>query len=206
MPKEKVKPTFDLELELKNKGYSYVIGVDEAGRGSLISDVVAAGVVIPEGFDTSEINDSKKLSSKKRDLLYNKITNECFWSCAFVGPETIDEINIREATKLAMARAIEDLGKRLYPVYALIDGNFVPELTFIPSRAVVGGDKLSVSIAAASIIAKVERDRYILSLHEKYPIYGWDKNKGYGTKAHRDALKLYGPTKYHRQSFGGVLT
>lgn len=204
MPKEKIKPTYELELELKNKGYEYIIGIDESGRGPLMGPVVAAGVIIPEGFDTLEIDDSKKLSEKKRNYLYTKITEECDWACEFVSSKTIDEINIREATKLAMAKVLQRFDE-FYPKFALIDGNFLPQYRFTPMQAVIGGDSISLSIAAASIIAKVERDRYILELHTQYPIYGWDKNKGYGTKEHREAIKLYGPTVYHRTSFNGVL-
>ncbi len=195
------KPTLDLELELKNKGYQYIIGVDEAGRGPLMGPVVAAAVNIPDGFDFSGINDSKKLSSKKRGLLYNTITEECDCSYYWIDNHTIDAINILEATKMAMRYAILAITKA---DYALIDGNFVPESTKIDAQAVIGGDRKSVSIAAASIVAKVMRDGMIEYYHNQYPIYGFNKHKGYGTKFHKKMIALYGPCPYHRRSFRGV--
>jgi ribonuclease HII len=195
------KPTFELELAVKNVGYRYVIGVDEAGRGPLAGPVVAAAVYIPGGFDTSGINDSKKLSSKNRELFYNRIVESCRYSIIQVGEDLIDSINIREATKLAMRQAINDLS---FAEFALIDGNFVPEFIHVPSKPVINGDNLSISIAAASILAKVHRDRIMEALHAQYPIYNWKQNKGYGTQEHRDAIKLYGPCRFHRKTFGGV--
>jgi len=194
-------PTYNLELELRNKGYKYIIGIDEAGRGPLAGPVVAAAVNIPDGFDTSEINDSKKLSSKKRELLYNNIIEECDYAIAEVDEKMIDSINILNATKLAMRQVVYDMPKA---DFVLVDGNFVPELIDVSARSVINGDNISVSIAAASIIAKVHRDDQMLELHERYPIYGFDKHKGYGTKYHRDAIKLYGPSFCHRQTFRGV--
>jgi len=197
----KSKPTYDIELDLRNQGYKHIIGIDEAGRGPLMGPVVAAGVCISDGFDTSEINDSKKLSAKKREYLYGKITNECDWEVGQVDEKLIDEINIFQATKLAMRQVIY----KMYEAdFVLIDGNFLPENIDIPEKCVIGGDNLSVSIAAASIIAKVTRDRMIMSCHKEYPIYGWDRNKGYGTREHKEAIKLYGPSIYHRKTFGGV--
>lgn len=195
------KPTYDIELDLKNQGYKYIIGIDESGRGPLMSSVVAAGVYIPDGFDTSGINDSKKLSSKKRELFYNKIIEECDYAISEVDEKIIDEINILEATKLAMRNVIYKMNKA---DIAIIDGNFVPSNIDIPAKPIIGGDRLSVSVAAASILAKTYRDRKILELHKQYPIYGWDKNKGYGTKEHKEAIKLYGPSVYHRKNFSGV--
>jgi ribonuclease HII len=200
----KNKPTYDLELDLRNQGYKYIIGIDEAGRGPLMGSVVAAGVYILDGFDTSEINDSKKLSAKKREYLYNKITAVtagCHWAVSQVDQKMIDEINILEATKLAMRNVVYLMNEA---DIALIDGNFVPPNIDIPARAIIGGDNLSVSIAAASIIAKVTRDEMIMGMHKEYPIYSWDKNKGYGTKEHREAIALYGPCIYHRKTFSGV--
>lgn len=198
---KKAKPTFALELQLKNEGYQCIVGVDEAGRGPLSGPVVAAAVYIPDGFDTSDINDSKKLSSKKRELLYNKIREECIWAISQVDEKLIDQINIREATKLAMRNAVYKLDKA---DFALIDGNFIPEFLYIPAQAVVGGDGLSLSIAAASIVAKVRRDHLMEALHARYPVYNWKQNKGYGTEEHRKAIELYGPSPYHRKSFAGV--
>ena len=197
----KNKPTYDIELDLKNQGYKHIIGIDEAGRGPLMGSVVAAGVCITDGFDTSEINDSKKLSAKKREYLYDKITNECYYTVVEVNEKTIDEFNIREATKLAMRNVIYTMQDA---DIAIIDGNFLPENIDIPARCIIKGDSLSVSIAAASIVAKVIRDRMVMNCHKEYPIYGWDRNKGYGTQEHRDAIALYGPTIYHRKTFGGV--
>ena len=197
----KNRPTYDIELQLKNEGYKYIIGIDEAGRGPLMGPVVAAGVYIPEGFDTSEINDSKKLSAKKREYLYDKITAECDWATGQVNEKLIDIMNIAQATKLAMRQAIYQMNKA---DFVLIDGNFLPENLDIPERCIISGDRLSVSIAAASIVAKVTRDEMIMEMHKEYPIYNWQKNKGYGTKEHREAIKLYGPSIYHRKTFGRV--
>lgn len=194
-------PTYDLELELKNKGYKYIIGVDEVGRGPLAGPVVAAAVWIPDGFDTTGIKDSKKLSSKKRELFYNKITEECKYAIAEVDNNIIDADNIRESTKFAMRNCINDMQGA---DFALVDGNFIPEFIDIPARYVIKGDSKSVSIAAASIVAKVYRDRILDALHVMYPVYNWKQNKGYGTEEHRDAIKLYGVTPYHRKTFGGV--
>lgn len=197
----KQPPTNDLELELKNKGYKFIVGVDEVGRGPLCGPVVAAAVCIPDGFDTFGIRDSKQLSSKKRSYLYDKIRYECYSSITQVDAQLIDVINIREATKLAMRNAIDGVQQA---DFALIDGDFVPDLISIPARAIVGGDRKSVSIAAASIIAKVWRDEELRAMHCMYPMYNWLHNKGYGTQEHRDAIALNGITDYHRKTFGGV--
>ena len=197
----KTEPTYNLELELKNKGYQYIIGIDEVGRGPLAGPVVAASVHIPEGFDTTGIKDSKKLSSKQREMFYNKITQICDYTISEVDNNIIDAINIREATKLAMRKCIYEMEEA---DFALIDGDFVPEFIDIPAKAVVKGDNISVSIAAASIVAKVHRDRILEALHVLYPVYNFKQNKGYGTQEHRDAIKLYGVTKYHRKTFSGV--
>lgn len=192
----------DLELYYRNKGYEYVIGVDEAGRGPLLGPVFAAAVVIPEGLDTSDFKDSKKLSPKKREKIAAKIKENCLYSVSSVDAQLIDEINIREATKLAMRQAINNLG--LMNAVAIIDGNFVPELTYCPCECIVNGDNISYSIAAASIVAKVHRDEWVMRFHEKYPIYEVNKSKGYGTKRHRELIQLYGPSVEHRKSFRGV--
>lgn len=195
------RPTYNIEYKLRNEGYKYIIGIDEAGRGPLMGPVMAAGVHIVDGFDTSEIRDSKKLSARKRDALYNRIMIECGVYICAIDAEIIDEINIREATKLAMRSIIYQMDEA---DYALIDGDFIPRNIDIPAKAVIGGDNLSISIAAASIIAKVSRDMVVMEMHKEYPIYGWDRNKGYGTKEHREAIKLYGPCIYHRKTFGRV--
>lgn len=197
----KVLPTYNLELELKNKGYQYIIGIDEVGRGPLAGPVVAAAVYIPDGFDTSGIKDSKKLSSKMRELFYNKITDVCDYTISEVDNNMIDLINIREATKLAMQKCIYKMDKA---DFALIDGNFIPELIDIPAQPIINGDNLSVSIAAASIIAKVHRDRLMDFYHYKWPAYGFNTNKGYGTKHHRKIIEMIGPCSIHRKSFHRV--
>lgn len=197
----KKEPTYNLELDLKNRGYQYIIGIDEAGRGPLAGPVVAAAVYLPDGFDFSGINDSKKLSSKKRELFYNKIIKECPYAISEVDEKLIDEINIRESTKLAMRNVVYNMPEA---DFALVDGNFVPEFIDIPAQPVIGGDGLSVSIAAASIIAKVWRDKIMDSYHMRWPAYGFGKNKGYGTQHHRDVIKMIGPCSIHRKSFHGV--
>jgi len=196
------KPTYDLEYKLKNERYKCIIGIDEAGRGGLLGPVVAAGVIISNGFDTSDINDSKKLSAKKREYLYGKITSACTYSVHAISAEIIDQVNILEATKMAMKLVVADVRNEVD--FVLVDGNFLIPNINIDQKAVVNGDNISVSIAAASIIAKVTRDRMMLDLHKLYPIYGLDKHKGYGTKFHRDAIKLYGPCEYHRKTYKGV--
>jgi ribonuclease HII len=194
-------PTLNIENELKSKGYIHIIGVDEAGRGPLAGPVVAAAVHLPEGFDTEGINDSKKLSSKKRELFYNKIIGACTYSIHAVSNEIIDEINIREATRMAMRMCVNDMISDHNADFALVDGNFVPDFIFVPAQPVIAGDALSLSIAAASILAKVWRDRELDAMHTIYPVYNWKKNRGYGTQEHRDAIKLYGQCSYHRKSF-----
>jgi ribonuclease HII len=197
----KTKPTYKLELELKNNGYQCIIGVDEAGRGPLAGPVVAAAVCIPENFNTSGINDSKKLSSKKRELFYNNITESCTYAIAEINEKLIDEINIREATKLVMRKVIYNMSKA---DFVLVDGDFVPEFIDIPAKPVIGGDSLSVSIAAASILAKVYRDRLMDLYHTKWAAYGFNTNRGYGTQYHREVIKMIGPCPIHRKSFRGV--
>lgn len=198
----KTKPTLEFELSLKKQGYKYIIGVDEAGRGPLAGPVVAAAVYIPDGFNVEGINDSKKLSSKKRELFYNKIVTECEYSVAFVDERIIESINIREATKLAMQRAINYFNDKAD--FAIVDGNFIPDMISIPARPIIDGDALSFSIAAASIVAKFTRDAHMEALDYIYPIYGFAKHKGYGTKDHLEAIRTYGPSYAHRKTFGGV--
>ncbi|MCR5457006.1 MAG: ribonuclease HII [Clostridiales bacterium] len=190
--------TFDFEIEQHSKGYVNVCGVDEAGRGPLAGNVVAGAVIIPEGVSVEGINDSKKLSEKKRDELYEYITSNMIWSVAWATPSEIDELNILNATMLAMKRAIEKLSTKAD--FALIDGNCSRGFS-IPTKTVIGGDAKSPSIAAASIIAKVTRDRQCLELDEKYPEYGFKKHKGYPTKEHMDAVRKLGPCPEHRLSF-----
>lgn len=181
------------------KGYNLVCGVDEAGRGPLAGPVCAAAVVLPKGLILEGVNDSKKLTEKKRETLFDVITEQALdWSVAFATVEEIEEINILNAAMLAMKRAVEGLKN---PVdFAIIDGNRKPPLE-IDCEAVVKGDAKSMSVAAASILAKVSRDRILHQYAVDYPQYGFEKHKGYGTKVHVEALKKYGPCEVHRPSF-----
>ena len=187
------------ENEAKSKGYNIICGVDEAGRGPLAGPVVAAAVVLPEGHIIEGVNDSKKLSEKKRDMLYDKIIDECV--CYAVGTASekeIDEINILQATFLAMKRAVD--GLEIKPDIALVDGNRVPPLD-CDVETIVKGDGKSASIAAASIIAKVSRDRYMLELAKQYPQYEFERHKGYPTKLHYEKIYEHGISDVHRKSF-----
>lgn len=182
------------------KGYDIVCGVDEAGRGPLAGPVFAAAVILPKDHIIEGVNDSKKLSEKKRDLLYDKIIDECLcYSVGTASEKEIDEINILQATFLAMRRAVESL--EIKPQLALVDGNRVPPLNGIDVETVVKGDAKSASIAAASIIAKVSRDRFMLKMAEKYPEYHFEKHKGYGTKLHYEMIEEHGICDIHRKSF-----
>lgn len=187
------------EAELSDVGYKAICGVDEAGRGPLCGPVAAAACILPCGLAIDGLNDSKKLSEKKREILYDIITKEAVaWCVATASVEEINEYNILEATLLAMRRAISGLG--VPADFALIDGNICRDFP-IPARSVVHGDALSPSIAAASILAKVTRDRLCVELDRQYPGYGIAIHKGYGTKAHMDALRTLGPTPIHRKQF-----
>ncbi len=190
-------------LEYENfalsKGYKIICGVDEAGRGPLAGPVYAAAVILPEGHVIEGVNDSKKISEKKRDMLYDKIVDECVcWSVGVASVSEIDEINILQATFLAMRRAVD--GLKIKPDIALIDGNARPGLD-IDEMTVVKGDAKSASIAAASILAKVSRDRYMLEMAKQYPQYQFEKHKGYGTKLHYEMLREYGISPIHRKTF-----
>lgn len=188
------------ENDALSKGYDVVCGVDEAGRGPLAGPVVAAAVILPKGHIIEGVNDSKKLSEKKRDLLYDKIIEECIsYSVGTASEKEIDEINILQATFLAMKRAVD--GLEIKPQLALVDGNQVPPLNDVDVETVVKGDAKSASIAAASIIAKVTRDRYMIEMAEKYPQYHFEKHKGYGTKLHYEMIDEYGICDIHRKSF-----
>jgi ribonuclease HII len=187
------------ENEARNKGFNYICGVDEAGRGPLAGPVCAAAVILPEGKIIEGVNDSKKLSEKKREQLFDVIKTECLsYYIAFATVEEIEKLNILNATMLAMKRAVE--GLNIKADYAMIDGNRTPPLE-IPCECIVKGDANSASIAAASILAKVSRDRLCYEYAEKYPQYGFEKHKGYGTKLHTEAIKEYGPCEIHRLSF-----
>ena len=190
-----------LEFEQKaiSKGYKHICGVDEAGRGPLAGPVCAAAVILPENTIIEGVNDSKKLSEKKREALFEVIkANAVSYSIAYSSVEEIESMNILNATMLAMKRAVEGLDVKAD--YAMIDGNRLPDLA-IDSEFIIKGDAKSVSIACASILAKVSRDRLLYKYAEEYPEYGFDKHKGYGTKAHTQAIKEYGPCPYHRMSF-----
>ena len=187
------------EKEAISKGYKAVCGVDEAGRGPLAGPVCAAAVILPENTIIEGVNDSKKLSEKKREALFDVIKEQVLsYSIAFASVEEIEEVNILNATMLAMKRAVEGLDVKAD--YAMIDGNRLPDLS-IDSEFIVKGDAKSMSIACASILAKVSRDRLLYEYAEEYPEYLFDKHKGYGTKAHVEAIKKYGPCPYHRLSF-----
>lgn len=182
-----------------NNGYSAVCGVDEAGRGPLAGPVCAAAVILPENTIIEGVNDSKKLSEKKREQLYEVIKNTALsYSVSYATVEEIEELNILNATVLAMRRAVE--GLKIIPDYVMIDGNRAPKLE-TACETIVKGDAKSMSIACASILAKVTRDRLLYEYAKEYPQYGFDKHKGYGTKLHIEMLRKYGPCPYHRKSF-----
>jgi ribonuclease HII len=184
-------------------GVPHVAGVDEVGRGPLAGPVVAAAVILPEGCWIDGVDDSKKLTAEKRAALYERIVGSCVcWGVGAASPGEIDRINIRRATALAMQRAIRRLS--CPPGHLLVDGLAVPELGLDGQTAIVDGDAKVHCIAAASILAKVTRDRLMERLAVRYPLYGWDRNKGYGTPEHLEALDRHGPTRHHRQSFQPV--
>ena len=197
-------PDFFIEEELIQKGYKYIAGIDEAGRGPLAGPVVAAAVILPRDYNSDILNDSKKISPKVREKLYEELTDplsKVAWGYSVISPEIIDEINILNATHRAMSESVLNLETE--PSFAIIDGNPVKGFPY-PYQAVVKGDEKCLSIAAASIIAKVERDRLMLKYAEKYPEYGFERHKGYGTKLHLNALKEFGASPIHRQSFAPV--
>ncbi len=197
--KKRQESLWEIENGLKEKGYSYIAGVDEAGRGPLAGPVYAAAVILPEGAELSGINDSKKLTPKKREELFEEITRIAVSYAIFsVDEKEIDEINILNATHKAMNGAVANLTQK--PDYVIIDGNSIKGME-IAHETVVKGDAKSISIAAASILAKVARDRYIDKMGEVYPEYGFEKHKGYGTKAHTDAILKYGVCPIHRRTF-----
>lgn len=190
---------YTLEETYRQKGYSAICGVDEAGRGPLCGPVVAAAVILPLGLQLEGLNDSKKLSEKKRELLYEQICRSASaYAIAESSVEEINATNILEATLSAMRRAIAALS--LPADFAFIDGNIARDFS-IPAQAVIHGDAISPSIAAASILAKVTRDRLCMELDRAYPQYGIAKHKGYGTKEHMNALRMYGPSPIHRTKF-----
>lgn len=191
--------TYEYENLYRSQGFAAVCGVDEAGRGPLAGPVFAAAVILPDGLENIGFNDSKKLTEKKRDALFDIITEKAVaWCVASADEKEIDELNILNATFLAMKRAVDGLAVR--PDLALIDGNRRPG-TGIREETIVKGDAKSISIAAASILAKVSRDRYMLELDKKYPEYCFAKHKGYPTALHYEMIKKYGVSPVHRLSF-----
>lgn len=192
------KELFDYDTELR-KEYPVICGVDEAGRGPLAGDVYAAAVILNDSVLINYLNDSKKISEKRRELLYDEVIDKADAYCvATASVEEIDKINILQAAMLAMKRAVSGLGVK--PDLALIDGNRLPELE-CESRYVIHGDAVSASIAAASILAKVSRDRYMRELDENYPQYCFSQHKGYGTKLHYEKLEEFGISEVHRKTF-----
>ncbi|MBM3206374.1 MAG: ribonuclease HII [Candidatus Staskawiczbacteria bacterium] len=212
-------PNFNEEKKLWNHGLSYVIGLDEAGRGPLAGPVVAAAVCLDYlklknlkifenwklEIENLGVRDSKKLSSKKRELLYETLTSDKFlrWGIGVVWEDIIDKVNILEATKLAMKIAVDDIFKKYgnEAEFLIIDGNFILPDMNISQKSIISADSKVFSCSASGIIAKVSRDNIMKEMHLTYPDYGFDKHKGYGTKAHIDALKNLGPCKIHRKTF-----
>ena len=193
-------PDFSYENIARQKGYKFICGVDEAGRGPLAGPVCAAAVILPPDCIIDGLNDSKKISEKKREMLFEQIIQKAVsYSVAYGTLEEIEKYNLLEATYLAMNRAIDGLSQKAD--FALIDGNRIPKNIKIPCETVVKGDSKSCSVAAASILAKVTRDRLMLEYDKKYPQYNFAKHKGYGTKAHYEAIKEYGVCEIHRLSF-----
>lgn len=190
---------WEIENEYYDKGYTLVCGVDEAGRGPLAGPVCAGACILPKGLEIEGLNDSKKLTDRKRRMLYDIITEQAVaWAVCMVDEKTIDEINILQATYQAMRGAVA--GLRQQPDFVLVDGNRDPSVG-IPTLTVVKGDARCANIAAASILAKVTRDRYMEEMAEQYPGYGFEIHKGYGTKAHYEALAAKGPCELHRRTF-----
>lgn len=191
------------ENELYDKGLQYIGGVDEVGRGPLIGPVVTACVILPKGFILEGLTDSKKLSEKKRDLYYKYIIENCIaYAIGEVSPEEIDKINIYEASRKAMIMAIEKVRKKTPLEHVLVDA--MPLNIDIPTTSIIKGDAKSISIAAASVIAKVTRDKMMYELDKKYPEYGFDTHKGYPTKKHLEAIHKYGLIEGYRKSYGPV--
>ncbi len=194
----------DAELKLKKQGYKKIVGIDEAGRGCLVGPVFAAAVILDfENLSMEElnlINDSKKISKKKREIIAEVIKQHSKYNVAIASVEEIDKINILNASMLAMERAIEGLEGD----YVLVDGNKMPNIGGIKGEAIVKGDSKVISIAAASILAKVAKDNYLAILAKEFPEFNWDKNSGYPVKEHLEAMKKFGITKYHRKSYKPV--
>ena len=195
-------PNFKIEQDLISKGCSIIAGVDEVGRGPLAGPVTAAAVILDPLNIPDNLNDSKVLSSKKREKLFEELKSSSVCAVAHVSPEEIDKLNILQASLLAMVNAVTNL--KVKPKHILIDGNTVPDRLVGRATAIVKGDREVLSIAAASIIAKVTRDKLMHDLSSEFPVYGWAKNAGYPTKCHMNAIVKYGVTPHHRRSFKPV--
>ena len=194
------RPDFTHETRLRERGYTAVCGVDEAGRGPLAGPVYAAAVILPPGCEIEGLNDSKKSSEKKREALFDVIREKAVsYAVASASVEEIEEFNILQATFLAMNRAVAALDPPAD--FVLVDGNRAPGGLTLPCETLIGGDAKSCSVAAASILAKVSRDRTIREMDAVYPQYGFARHKGYGTREHMDAIRAYGPCPIHRLSF-----
>ena len=190
------------EKDLKAKGTNIIGGTDEAGRGPLYGPVVAACVVLPEGFELEGLNDSKKLSEKKRNIFYDYIVENTIYGIGIISPEEIDKINIYEASRKAMIEAIRKVQKQIPLEYVLSDA--MPIDIDVPVMPIIKGDAKSISIAAASVIAKVTRDKILYEIDKKYPEYGFKNHKGYPTKKHLEAINKYGLIKGYRKTYGPV--
>lgn len=201
---ERLESLWSYEREAEKKGYKYVAGIDEAGRGPLAGPVQAAAVILPPDSRLAGVDDSKKLTAAKRDELFLRIQEKAVaFGLGQASAQEIDQLNIYRAAQLAMQRAVEAMAKR--PDYLLTDAMPLPKISSIPQKPLVHGDALSLSIAAASILAKVTRDRQMAELHRKYPEYGFEGHKGYGTEVHIAALEEHGPCPEHRTTFGPVM-
>ena len=198
-----IDDNYKYERELKNKGIKFIAGVDEVGRGPLVGPVVAACVVLPDTFNLDGLTDSKKLSEKKRNFYFDEIRRQALGiGVGIIDEKKIDEVNIYEATKLAMRMAIDECLKSVNIEHILIDA--MPLDLKIPTTSIIKGDLKSITISAASVIAKVTRDRMLYELDEKYPMYDFKNNKGYPTKKHLEAIEKYGILNEHRRSYGPV--
>ena len=198
-----IDDNYKYERELKDNGIKFIAGVDEVGRGPLVGPVVAACVVLPDNFNLDGLTDSKKLSEKKRDFYFDDIKKQALGiGVGIIDEKKIDEVNIYEATKLAMKAAIDECLKTCKIEHILIDA--MPLQLDIPTTSIIKGDLKSITISAASVIAKVTRDRMLDELHEKFPMYDFKKNKGYPTKKHLEAIEEYGIIPEHRRSYGPV--
>lgn len=194
---------YKYERELRDNNIEYIAGVDEVGRGPLVGPVVAACVVLPKEFNLDGLTDSKKLSEKKRDFYFEEVKRQALgYGIGIIDEKKIDEVNIYEATKLAMKEAIEECKKTCKIEHVLIDA--MPLELDVPTTSIIKGDLKSITISAASVIAKVTRDRMLDELHEKFPMYDFKKNKGYPTKKHLEAIEEYGIIDEHRRSYGPV--